>query len=209
MEDYLNAAIYYGIYGKMVTTSEVSASSLANLLSTNNKQSIKDKVGTITNIQHVYDVGGSTIVAGTKYTKSIQVTGSNGTVTINGTAFKIAYNVRAPYNNAVYSTLYDIKKVDSNNWELWTRGFGHRVGMSQYGAKGRADAGQGYESILQYYYAGANVVQYDIGRNVRVALIKVGSRVMKVTSKSEITIYEGGNSIKIVPANTEIRVEYN
>lgn len=209
MQDYLNGAIYYSLYGKMVTTGDLSSSQLQSLLFTNGKRSIQEKVGTITSIEHVYDVGGSEILENTKYTKFIVVTGSKGTYTVGGTAFKISYNVRAPYNNAVYSTLYDIKKIDSNNWELWTRGFGHRVGMSQYGAKGRADAGQEYEAILKYYYTNANVVQYDIGRNVRVALTKVGSRVMKVTSKSVITIYEGSILLKTVPANTEIRVEYN
>jgi len=81
--------------------------------------------------------------------------------------------------------------------------------MGQYGAKGRAGIGQDYVVILKYYYNNANVVQYNIGRNVRVALTKVGSRVMEVTAKSEISIYDGGTLIKKVPANTEIRIEYN
>lgn len=33
-----------------------------------------------------------------------------------------------------------------------SRGFGHGLGMSQYGAKGMAEAGIGYEAILRYYY---------------------------------------------------------
>lgn len=206
MQDYLNGAIYYQLNGRMVTTGEMSATALKNQLGS---QSIQDKVGTISDIKHVYDQGGDVLVAGTKYTKSVVVTGSKGTMTVSGTAFKVSYNVRAPYNNAVYSTLYDIKKVSNDNWELWTRGFGHRVGMSQYGSYGRAQAGQTHEEILKYYYTNANVVQYDIGRNVRVALTKVGSRVMKITAKSEISIFEGSTLIKKVPANTEIRIEYN
>ncbi|MEK9169488.1 MAG: SpoIID/LytB domain-containing protein, partial [Patescibacteria group bacterium] len=35
---------------------------------------------------------------------------------------------------------------------FYTYGIPHRVGMSQYGAKGRADSGQNYESILRTYY---------------------------------------------------------
>lgn len=35
--------------------------------------------------------------------------------------------------------------------------FTHRNGMSQYGAKGRADAGQSAEQILSFYYPGANL----------------------------------------------------
>lgn len=33
-----------------------------------------------------------------------------------------------------------------------SRGFGHGIGMSQYGAKGFAEAGYGYEHILRHYY---------------------------------------------------------
>ena len=35
-----------------------------------------------------------------------------------------------------------------------TKGFGHRVGMSQYGADAMAAAGSTYEQILAYYYPG-------------------------------------------------------
>ena len=36
-------------------------------------------------------------------------------------------------------------------------GFGHGVGMSQYGAKGMAEAGYSYKEIIEYYYTGAYV----------------------------------------------------
>ncbi|MBU1104472.1 SpoIID/LytB domain-containing protein, partial [Patescibacteria group bacterium] len=37
-------------------------------------------------------------------------------------------------------------------YAFFTRGYPHRVGMNQYGAKGRADDGQDYEEILDAYY---------------------------------------------------------
>lgn len=37
------------------------------------------------------------------------------------------------------------------------KGFGHGLGMSQYGAKGMAEAGYNYEKILEHYYQGAIV----------------------------------------------------
>lgn len=37
-------------------------------------------------------------------------------------------------------------------FSVW--GYGHGVGMSQYGAQGMAQQGYGYEQILQYYYQG-------------------------------------------------------
>ena len=36
-------------------------------------------------------------------------------------------------------------------------GYGHRVGMSQYGAKAMAEEGSSYEEILTWYYTGAEL----------------------------------------------------
>ena len=41
-----------------------------------------------------------------------------------------------------------------------TRGYGHRVGMSQYGANAMALAGSDYRQILAHYYQGVEIVQY-------------------------------------------------
>jgi len=35
------------------------------------------------------------------------------------------------------------------------RGFGHGVGLCQWGAEGKAEAGWSGEEILRYYYPGA------------------------------------------------------
>jgi len=42
----------------------------------------------------------------------------------------------------------------SNAYAFFTYGIPHRVGMNQYGAYGRAKAGQGYQDILRAYYDG-------------------------------------------------------
>lgn len=41
-----------------------------------------------------------------------------------------------------------------------TRGFGHRVGMSQYGANAMAEGQKTYAEILSHYYCGTEIVQY-------------------------------------------------
>ena len=41
------------------------------------------------------------------------------------------------------------------------QGFGHRVGMSQYGAESMARIGFSYRSILLYYYQGAEIGRYE------------------------------------------------
>ena len=40
-------------------------------------------------------------------------------------------------------------------WIFTGGGWGHGVGMSQVGAIGRAEAGQGFEQILAHYFNGA------------------------------------------------------
>ena len=41
---------------------------------------------------------------------------------------------------------------------ITTRGYGHRVGMSQYGANALAEAGRSWQEILQHYYPGTTLV---------------------------------------------------
>ncbi|MEO0407100.1 MAG: SpoIID/LytB domain-containing protein [Cyanobacteria bacterium P01_A01_bin.135] len=42
------------------------------------------------------------------------------------------------------------------------RGYGHGVGMSQWGARGMADQGYGYDSILGHYYQGVSLAVIDV-----------------------------------------------
>lgn len=52
------------------------------------------------------------------------------------------------------SSDFDMKQVN-NEIIINTKGFGHGVGMSQYGANGMAKAGYSYQEILKYYYQGS------------------------------------------------------
>jgi len=49
-----------------------------------------------------------------------------------------------------------------------TYGYPHRVGMNQYGAYGRALAGQTYDQILHAYYSGVTIGAYDVPATVSV-----------------------------------------
>ena len=49
-------------------------------------------------------------------------------------------------------------------------GFGHGVGMSQYGAMGYAEQGAGYQEILAHYYTGTSLGTVEQSRVVRVLL---------------------------------------
>jgi SpoIID/LytB domain protein len=62
----------------------------------------------------------------------------------------------------------------SVQWVVVGRGFGHGVGMSQYGAYGYAQHGRGYRFILGHYYTGTTIGTLPGPRTVRV-LIGAGS----------------------------------
>lgn len=47
--------------------------------------------------------------------------------------------------------------VSGDNVIIRTLGFGHGVGMSQYGAQGMAQAGYSYENILKHYYQNTEI----------------------------------------------------
>jgi stage II sporulation protein D len=51
------------------------------------------------------------------------------------------------------------------------RGWGHGVGLSQYGARGRALAGQGAAEILAHYYPGTTIGSLPEGLAIRVLLL--------------------------------------
>jgi stage II sporulation protein D len=63
------------------------------------------------------------------------------------------------------------------SWTVKGRGFGHGVGMSQYGAYGYARAGKDYPFILSHYYAGTTLGQTGGPRVVRVLLDVAGGDV--------------------------------
>lgn len=57
------------------------------------------------------------------------------------------------------STAFTIE-ADSAQIRFVTRGFGHRVGMSQYGAQAMALAGSNYRQILAHYYTDTKLAEY-------------------------------------------------
>jgi len=70
-------------------------------------------------------------------------------VTISG-----SFNVKSATGIKKYTT---IKSGDA--YVFSGMGWGHGIGMSQYGAKGMAEAGFDYEEILTHYFKGTEVVK--------------------------------------------------
>ncbi len=73
---------------------------------------------------------------------------SVGEVTFSGIDFRNKLGLR--------SADFDISKNDEGV-VITTRGYGHGVGMSQYGANGMAKAGSSYRDILFHYYPGVSL----------------------------------------------------
>ena len=57
------------------------------------------------------------------------------------------------------SACFSIKEVEGK-MRIVTKGMGHGVGLSQYGANEMAKAGSGYEEILNYYYQYVTIEKY-------------------------------------------------
>jgi stage II sporulation protein D len=57
----------------------------------------------------------------------------------------------------------------ATRWVVEGRGWGHGIGMSQYGAYGMAQQGSGYREILAHYYTGTDVSRADT-QTIRVLL---------------------------------------
>ena len=56
------------------------------------------------------------------------------------------------------STDFDLA-IHNGNLIITTKGYGHGVGMSEYGANGMANSGYNYEQILKHYYQGIDIVK--------------------------------------------------
>ena len=50
-------------------------------------------------------------------------------------------------------------KISNNKVIITTFGYGHGVGMSQYGANELAKQGKNYDDILKYYYQNVKITE--------------------------------------------------
>ena len=76
-------------------------------------------------------------------------------ITINGTTFT---GLEVFNKLSLRSTDFTIT-VSGDNVSIETLGFGHGVGMSQYGAEGMAADGYTYQDILKYYYLDTEITK--------------------------------------------------
>jgi stage II sporulation protein D len=84
--------------------------------------------------------------------ESISVFGTLGSATLSGFDFR-----RLAGRRAVRSTRISALALDGTRIHVSGSGFGHGVGMSQWGARGMAAAGIGCLDILRFYYSGTEL----------------------------------------------------
>lgn len=73
---------------------------------------------------------------------------------VSAPSFRIAIGA-----NTLKSTLIDNIEVDDGGVTFEGRGYGHGVGLSQWGAYAMAENGDDAESILRHYYEGVSIVK--------------------------------------------------
>lgn len=91
---------------------------------------------------------------------TITVSTDRGNFTLRGN--DIRYVLRSPGDEILNSTYFSLDQSSASDGSLTQLvikgfGYGHGVGMCQWGAIGRARAGQDFRAILRAYYPGTNV----------------------------------------------------
>jgi stage II sporulation protein D len=90
---------------------------------------------------------------------ALTVQTDSGSYTLRGN--DIRFVLRDSKGAILNSTLFSISAAttggDVSSLTLNGRGYGHGIGMCQWGAIGRARAGQDYRTILQTYYSGTTI----------------------------------------------------
>ncbi len=84
----------------------------------------------------------------------LEVRGRPGAVELSGEGLRAILG----YNN-LRSSMFKVKKK-KGNFIFMGKGSGHGVGLSQWGAKGMAEAGMSYKAILKHYYPGTKIEKY-------------------------------------------------
>jgi stage II sporulation protein D len=112
----------------------------------------KNSVGKITDIREQGRTPSGRIAA-------LSVQTETGSYTLRGN--DIRFVLRDPKGAILNSTFFSFTKETSDgevsSFTVNGRGYGHGIGMCQWGAIGRARAGQNYRTILETYYPGTTI----------------------------------------------------
>lgn len=117
------------------------------------------------NAQKVFSVRDFETKLGVKIGNSNKIGNITG-FTAGKRVAKVDFNGKTLSGREIRDKL-DLKSSDFR-WErkgdniiITTKGYGHGVGMSQYGANGMAEEGKNYKDIVKYYYKGVEVTSAE------------------------------------------------
>lgn len=119
-----------------------------------------EEVSPVFNDQEIFTLKEFYNLLGLNYNNNLKIEVLKTTST--GRIKKIKINDKVLTGSDVYSklglrsTFFEIIK-NNNIVTVKTKGFGHGVGMSQYGANGMAKKGYTYKNILKHYYQGIEI----------------------------------------------------
>ena len=126
---------------------------------------------------------------------------------VNGLPVSSAYGVSALYAATGVLAAAAVPTQLGTTVTFYGRGYGDGVGMSQYGALGRAQAGQDAATILAHYYAGTTLGLLATSPSVRVWLEDEAA-----TQSAPLTVYGRGGAWSVdgvastLPADARARV---
>lgn len=90
--------------------------------------------------------------------------GSKSAIKVDKDALLKANDIYSAITTVTKPYLYNSTEsfdISSGNVIFYGHGYGHGLGMSQWGAKAMADLGKSYEEILKFYYKNTELIQLD------------------------------------------------
>ena len=114
-----------------------------NLSAAQLQQLLAERLGIAADLSQQAQWFGTPVLTPSGYVDSLPVCGQ----TVQGTALRKALGLRSACFTVV---------CQSGTFSFTTKGYGHGVGMSQWGAKTLAEQGADYRAILAHYYPAQN-----------------------------------------------------
>lgn len=115
-----------------------------NLSAAQLQQLLSERLGIAADLSQQAQWFGAPVLTPSGYVAALPVCGQ----TVQGTALRKALGLRS----ACFTVAYQ-----SGTFSFTTKGYGHGVGMSQWGAKALAEQGADYRTILAHYYPGTEL----------------------------------------------------
>ena len=153
-DEYIDALFFSTSNGKTEDAKYVWGNSIPYLKSVDSSWDIdttpylRTTTKDLENVLNILGVSDSNfnIISRDESDRVLEITVDNKTYT--GVEFRNLLGLR--------SADFDLEVID-NTLKITTRGYGHGVGLSQYGANKMANNGKNYEEIIKYYYTGVEI----------------------------------------------------